>query len=94
MNKLFFTPLSIVSGMIAGLVAAKLFEALWAKAMNEDAPDPKYRENDWRKLIAALAVEGAIYRVVKGATDHGARVAYAKSIGGWPGEESAEVHNA
>jgi hypothetical protein len=94
MNKLAFTPFSIASGLVAGLIAAKLFERIWSLAMHEDAPDPKYRDTDWRKLVAALAVEGAIARVVRGATDHGTRVAYSRAVGGWPGDETAESKHA
>ncbi len=41
------------------------------------------------KLIAALAIEGAIFRVVKGLTDHGARRGFASLTGRWPGEDPA-----
>jgi hypothetical protein len=37
-----------------------------------------------------LLVEGAIFRLVKGLTDHGARRAFAGVTGTWPGEEAPE----
>ncbi len=43
-------------------------------------------------LLGLLAdvVEGAIFRLVKGLTDHGARWAFAGATGTWPGEEAPE----
>jgi Protein of unknown function (DUF4235) len=87
--KLLFTPISIGAGMLAGLIGTKLFERLWSLIDDEEPPSPEHREFSWPKLIAALLVEGAIFRLVKGLTDHGARRAFAKGTGSWPGEERA-----
>ena len=38
----------------------------------------------------ALLVEGAIFRLVKGLTDHGARRAFAGATGTWPGDEAPD----
>lgn len=86
MNKL-FAPISIVTGVLAGLVARKLFAFVWSKVDDEDAPDPKFREMDWTKLLIALLVEGAIARLVRGLADHGTRQAWMRAIGAWPGDE-------
>lgn len=94
MNSMAFKPFSILSGIVAGILAAKIFERIWSLMAHEDAPDPQYRETDWRKLIAALAVEGAIVRVVRGATDHGTRVAFNKTVGAWPGAEAPKSKKA
>jgi hypothetical protein len=88
--KLIFTPLSIVLGLIAGTIGQKIFEKLWSLIDDEEAPSPEHREFSWPKLIVALLVEGAIFRLVKGLTDHGARRAFAKTTGSWPGEEAPE----
>jgi hypothetical protein len=86
MSKL-FTPISIVVGLLAGLVARQIFAFIWSKFDDEDAPDPKFREINWVKLLIALLVEGAIARVVRGLVDHVSRQAWMRMIGGWPGEE-------
>ena len=56
----------------------------------EEAPSPENREFSWPKLIVALLVEGAIFRLVKGLTDHGARRAFASATGTWPGDEAPD----
>ncbi len=76
--------------MLAGLVAKKIFERLWGLIDDEEPPSPEHRELSWPKLIAALLIEGAIFRLVKGLAHHGARRAFARSTGTWPGEERPE----
>jgi len=88
--KIVFTPVSIVLGLIAGIVGQKIFEKLWGLVDDQEPPSPEHREFSWPKLIGALLVEGAIFRLVKGLTDHGARRTFAKATGTWPGEEAPE----
>jgi hypothetical protein len=88
--KIVFTPISIVLGLLAGMVGTKIFEKVWSLVDEEEPPSPEHREFSWPKLIAALLVEGAIFRLVKGLTDHGARQTFARATGSWPGEERPE----
>jgi hypothetical protein len=86
-----FAPIGIVAGLIAGIIGKKAFEKLWGVVDDQEPPHPEHREIEWPKLVAALAVEGAIFRLVKGLTDHGARRSFAGLTGSWPGEERPEV---
>jgi Protein of unknown function (DUF4235) len=88
--RVLFTPLSIAAGLIAGLLGRKLFEQAWGLIDDEEPPDAEHREIVWPKLIAALAIEGAIFRLVKGLVDHGARSTFQHATGVWPGEEAPE----
>ncbi len=88
--KIVFTPVSVILGLIAGIIGQKIFEKLWSVVDDQEPPSPEHREFSWPKLVAALLVEGAIFRLVKGLTDHGARRAFAKATGTWPGEEAPE----
>jgi hypothetical protein len=40
------------------------------------------------KLVAALALEGAIFRAARGLFDHEARRGFARVTGSWPGEQA------
>jgi hypothetical protein len=84
---LLFKPIGIVSGLLAGLVGKKIFELIWGLVDDEDAPEPKYREIPLAKLVAALLLEGAIFRVLRGLADHGARHGFIRLTGEWPGDE-------
>jgi Protein of unknown function (DUF4235) len=88
--KIAFTPFSIVLGLIAGMIGKKIFEGIWGLVDDEEPPDAKHRDISYTKLVLALVFEGAIFRLVKGLTDHGARQAFARTMGTWPGEEEPE----
>ena len=88
--KAIFTPLSLILGLAAGQVAKKIFDALWSAVRDEEPPRPKHREIAMLELLAALLVEGAIARLVRGLVDHGSRHGWARLTGAWPGEERPE----
>ena len=85
--KFAFVPLSIGLALVAGQLSKKLFDYVWGLVDDEEAPRPKHRDVPLIKTVVALVVEGAIFRLVRGLTDHGARHAFAGVTGSWPGEE-------
>lgn len=91
MKKILFAPIGIGAGLVAGFAAQKAFERLWAVVDEEDPPEPSDREVPWLKMVGALALEGAIFRLAKGFADHGARSGFATLTGRWPGEEREET---
>lgn len=88
--KLVFTPISIVAGLVAGAIGKKIFDAVWSLIDDEEAPEPKHREIPVAKLVLALLIQGAIFRLVRGMADHGLRHAFARTTGSWPGEEEPD----
>lgn len=64
--RLIRAPIGIVAGLIAGFVAKKAFERLWAVFDAEEPPEPADRSAGYARLIPALLVEGAIFRLAKG----------------------------
>lgn len=90
MQKLVFAPFSIVAGLIAAFLGKLVFDRVWALIDDEEPPEPEHREIDWVKLIAAMAIQGAIFRAVRGIAEHGARVGFQRWTGAWPGEERPE----
>jgi hypothetical protein len=87
---LVFKPVGIIVGLLAGIVGKKVFVLIWSVIDDEDAPEPKHREIALGKLVIALLVEGAIFRALRGLADHGARHAFTRITGEWPGEERPE----
>jgi len=90
MSKLLFVPFSMIGGILAGIVGKKTFEAIWGAIDDHEAPDPEHRDISLKKLIPALLLEGAIFRAARGLFDHGARQAFSKLTGSWPGDEHPE----
>lgn len=89
--RVMFAPFSFASGLIAGLIAKKTFQAIWKMVDDQEPPHPEHRRIDWPKAVAAMAIEGAVFSLVKGLVDHGTRVGFSRWVGGaWPGEERPE----
>jgi hypothetical protein len=88
--KLFFIPVGVVGGLLAGFVGKKIFEKIWELIDEEEPPDPKHREISVPKMVTANALEGAIFGAVRGLADHGTRRSFARVAGTWPGEERPE----
>ena len=88
--KFLFAPVGIAAGLIAGFAAQKAFDQVWSMIDDEEAPEPGHREISFPKLLAALALQGALFRIVKGIVDHGSRAGFARMTGIWPGDERPE----
>jgi hypothetical protein len=89
--KRLFVPVGILAGLAAGFAAQKGFERIWELIDDEDAPEIEHREVSYPKLVVALLLEGAIFRLVKGMVDRGARLGFASATGSWPGEDKSSA---
>ena len=88
--RLIFVPLSVGGSLLAGLLGKKVFEQIWGMIDKEEPPHPEHRQISVPKMLIALALEGAIFRMTKGALDHWARRSFERFMGTWPGEEEPE----
>jgi len=88
--KFVFLPISIIGGLLAGILGKKIFEQVWGLIDDQEPPEAKHREVRYAKLAAALVLEGAIFKIVRGFFDHGARRGFNRLTGTWPGEEAPE----
>jgi hypothetical protein len=85
--KVMFVPLGLGSGVVAGLAARKLFDVAWHRISAGEPPDPGQRQASLPMLALALALEGAISRLSSGMIERGARTAFFRFTGSWPGDE-------
>lgn len=90
MDRVFFLPVSIGGGLLAGVIAKKLFGLIWGALDDHEPPRPQHRDIRLGKLAIALVIEGALFSLVKGLLDHGSRHAFTRLTGSWPGEEAPE----
>lgn len=85
--RILFIPISILGGLVAGALARKAFDRIWALFDEEAPPDSKDRDIAWAKLALAAVLQGAIFRLMKEVSDHYARRAFYRTTGKWPGEK-------
>ena len=90
MAKVMFAPFSIGAGLVAGLLGRQLFAAIWGRIDDSEAPDPSHRRSPWSKVLLAAGLEGLVFALVRAATDRGARTAFMRLTGTWPGEQEPE----
>ncbi|HEX3732626.1 MAG TPA: DUF4235 domain-containing protein [Mycobacteriales bacterium] len=82
---LWFKPVSLVAGLTAGAVAAMTFRQTWKLVAGDDeAPDATDEERGWGEVIAAAAIQGAIFAIVRAAFDRGAAAGVRRLTGSWP----------
>jgi hypothetical protein len=87
MNKLLYKPFSIAFSVAGGIVAGMVFKRVWQAVAGEDeAPNATSRDYGWGEVLAAAALQGAIFAVVKAAVDRGGAEGVRKLTGEWPGD--------
>ncbi len=91
MERLLFTPFAIVAGLIAGFAGRIAFERVWSLIDDQEPPEPEHREVSMPKLIIASVLQGAIFTAVRSLAEHGARRAFQRWTGAWPGEPRPEA---
>ena len=90
-SKFAFRPVSVLAGLLAAMIARRVFARVWRLVDDEQPPAPDERNARLQKLIPALLVQGAVFAVVRGLVDRGSREAFHKATGTWPGDEGASA---
>lgn len=85
MNKILYKPFSIAFSVAGGVAAGIVFKQIWKRLSGEDdAPQATSQEYGWGEVLAAAALQGAIFAVVKAAIDRGGAVGVRRITGDWP----------
>ncbi len=88
--RLIYKPFGIVLGIVAGILGRQLFNFFWGKVDQQEPPEPTTEETSWRRLLAAAAVQGMIFRVVRVVVDRYGAIGWRYLTGIWPGEKAPE----
>jgi hypothetical protein len=87
MIKMLYKPVGLVVGVLSGALARSIFKRTWKLAAGQDeAPKATDAQRGWGEVLAAAALQGAIFALVKAAVDRGAAESTRKLTGVWPGE--------
>jgi hypothetical protein len=85
LQKVAYRPVGILLGVAAGAVAGIIFKQVWRIASgDDDAPNATDEDRGWGEILAAAALQGAIFAVVKALVDRGGATSVRKLTGPWP----------
>ena len=91
MTKLISRAVSLLAGMVGGLLAGAIFKKAWQFAAGEDeAPKATDAARSWHEILIAAALQGAIFSAIKAAVNRLTAVGTHSLTGTWPGENSSE----
>ena len=95
MIKLVYKPVSMLVSVLGGVLAGAIFKKIWKlAARQDDAPKATDAQRGWHEVLAAAALHGAVYAVVKAAVDRSAAEGTYKLTGVWPGENGERAQKA
>jgi hypothetical protein len=84
-KKLLYKPVGLLAGAGAGLLAGLLFKKVWQVAAgDQDAPEALDQERGWGEILAAAALQGAIFAIVRAAVDRASAEGVRRLTGTWP----------
>lgn len=85
--KLIYRPFGIVLGLVAGFLSKSVFNWVWSKFDDEEAPKPTQDETTWAKVLSAAAVQGIVFQTVRAAVNRSGAEGFRWLTGVWPGEK-------
>ncbi|MGC4854120.1 DUF4235 domain-containing protein [Micromonospora sp. DT4] len=84
-GKVAYRPVGVLLGIAAGTVAGVIFRQVWkVTAGDGEAPNATDEDRGWGEILAAAALQGAIFAVVRAAVDRGGAVGVRRMTGHWP----------
>jgi uncharacterized protein DUF4235 len=84
-SKLAYKPVGLLLGIASGALAGLVFKEVWRLAAgDDDAPNATDEERGWGEVLAAAALQGAIFALVKAAVDRGGAAGVRRLTGQWP----------
>jgi len=85
--KILYRPIGLIGGLAGGVLAGKVTKLIWHRTAGEGDP-PKSLESEYslKEVIAAAALQAAVFAVVKTAIDRGGARMFQRWTGEWPGD--------
>ncbi|MDG4801647.1 DUF4235 domain-containing protein [Micromonospora sp. WMMD980] len=84
-GKAAYKPVGVLLGLAAGAVAGMVFRQVWKLAAgDDDAPSATDEDRRWGEVLAAAALQGAIFSAVRAAVDRGGAAGVRRLTGHWP----------
>jgi hypothetical protein len=83
-----YKPFAVLISVLGGIVAGMVFKRIWRAIAGEgDSPNATDKQRAWGEILAAAAIEGALYGAVKAAINRAGATGFERATGTWPGNE-------
>lgn len=89
--KLLYKPFSIVAGILAGVLARRVFTVVWGRIDDREPPEATTHQASWSQVLGAQALQGAVQGATRAAVMRAGAKSFHHLTGTWPGEEQAEL---
>jgi Protein of unknown function (DUF4235) len=84
-RKLLYRPVGLLAGAASGAIAGVVVRRVWRVAAHQDdTPDALDEQRRWGEILAAAALQGAVFAAVKAAVDRGSAQGVRRLTGHWP----------
>jgi len=92
--KVSYKAVDLIASTIGGLLVGLIFNRAWSAIEQEDsAPKPTDEQRDFREILLAAALQGAIFALIKAAIARGIARGTRRLTGIWPGDEGPQPGN-
>jgi len=84
-GKVAYKPVGLLLGAGAGMLSGLVFKQVWKLVeRDQDAPNATDEDRGWAEILAAAAIQGAIFALVKAAVDRAGAKGVQRLTGDWP----------
>ncbi|MCZ2527149.1 DUF4235 domain-containing protein [Streptomyces sp. NPDC059506] len=81
-----YEPVGFLVGTLGGLAAGQLFKRAWRSAGRRSYfPEPTAERARWPEVVAAAALQGAVFSAVRAVINRGGAAGLRRATGNWPG---------
>ena len=88
--RLLYRPFGIILGLVAGFLSKSVFNFVWSRIDDEEAPKATIRDTSWAKVLLSAAVQGIVFQTVRAAVNRGGAQGFEYLTGVWPGEKTPD----
>lgn len=85
MAKILYKPIGIAVGVLAGLLAGKVFELIWGLVSDEQPADADDRDAGWPEVLISAGIQGAVFATVQALVRRSGAKGFERMTGIWPG---------
>jgi hypothetical protein len=84
--RLLYKPLGILLGMFSGLIAKRIFKALWSAVDDHEPPSATTEGASWGRALTASALRALTFSLTRDAVQRIGAQSFRHLTGIWPGE--------